>query len=474
MFNLAGPTRAYVVRMDRSNPNVTLDTSLASGHLIDGKETVSQMAERYDGSLGSWEPTWGGRNQVVAAINGSFHDPETGRPLSGMVQSGWYIKRFNDLGGGSGFAWRLDRSAFIGGCVTHPESAQLVTYLNTGVQQQISRVDEKRQGGLTVYTPMYDVRTHTPTTAWRLWSSSNSPLRSSPIRRWSAALCAAIHDGQGDTSIPFDSVVLSASGGAGKILLDNVEIGSQVGLSTYIQHFKANCRTPDGHSWSETYASLSGSFPFLLDGEVQSFSDTGATTRSPRTAVCFNDDFVDFVVVDGRNEGVSVGMTINELAHFCQDRLDADWGINQDGGGSSTLWLDGKVVNNPSDGHERAVANGVMMIEVKPPEFSDAYQPGDVVQSDSCSTFAWARVTTIAADPTCPKAPKSPSFIISTGWTACGRRATTGGRWPYNGELGWVPESAISLVARGVPPHRPATAKSSLCRHRIRSTSLLS
>ena len=36
-----------------------------------------------------------------------------------MVQSGWYAKRFDDLGGGSGFAWKLDRSAFIGECVDH-------------------------------------------------------------------------------------------------------------------------------------------------------------------------------------------------------------------------------------------------------------------------------------------------------------------------------------------------------------------
>jgi len=452
MFNLVGPNRAYVVRMDRDNPNVTLDTSLANSRLIDGKETVSQMASRYDGALGSWEPTWGGRNGVVAVINGSFHDTESGRPESGMIQSGWYIKRYNDLGGGTGFAWRLDRSAFIGGCVKHPEDRQLVTYLNTGVQQQITEIDEKRRGGLAVYTPLYDVRTHTPDSGVEVVVQLEQPFTILSYPLMVRGTVRAIHVNQGDTSIPFDSVILSAGGAAGKTLQDNVEIGSRVGLSTYIQHFKSDCRTPDGDSWNETYASLSGSFPFLIDGEIQTFSASGATTRSPRTAICFNDDYVDFVVVDGRNPGVSEGMTINELAHFCRDRLDANWGINQDGGGSTALWLDGKVVNRPSDGHERAVANGVMMVEVKPPEFSTAYHPGDVVQTDQLLDFRLGPGDNYRGRSDLPEGAEVTIVHHLNGLD--GVRATGDNWWKvsYNGELGWVPESAISLVAAAPPP----------------------
>lgn len=451
MFNLVGPNRAYVVRMDRNNPHVTLDTTLANSRLLEGKETVSQMANRYDGALGSWEPTWGGRNQVVAVINGSFHDTESGRPESGMVESGWYIKRFNDLGGGSGFAWRLDRSAFIGGCVKHPEEGQLVTYLNTGIQQQIAEIDEKRQAGLTVYTPLYDVRTHTSDDGVEVVLQLEQPFTILSYPLMVRGTVRAIHANQGDTSIPFDSVVLSAGGAAGKTLLDNVKIGSLVGLSTDIQHFKSDCRTPDSESWAETYASLAGSFPFLLDGEIQSYSASGATTRSPRTAICYNDDYVDFVVVDGRNPGISEGMTINELAHFCRDRLDADWGINQDGGGSTTLWLDGKVVNRPSDGHERAIANGVMMVEVKSPEFSTTYHPGDVVQSDQLLDFRLGPGDNYRGRSDLPEGAKATVVHHLNGLD--GVRATGDNWWQvsYDGELGWVPESAISLVAAASP-----------------------
>jgi hypothetical protein len=452
IFNLAGPNHAYVVRMDRSNPNLTLDTSLADGRLTEGKQTVSQMAERYDGTLGSWEPAWGGRNKVVAAINGSFHDEESGKPLSGMVQSGWYIKRFDDLGGGSGFAWRLDRSAFIGGCVSHPDSGQLVTYLNTGVQQTIGGIDDRRKGNeLVVYTSQFDARTQTSDNGAEVVVELDQPFMILTYPQMIRGVVRAIHTGNGDSPIPFDSVVLSATGSAAQKLLDNVEIGSLVGLSTEIQHFKADCRTPDNQSWEETYASLSGSFPFLLDGDIQSFKDTGAATPSPRTAVCFNDKTIDFVVVDGRNEGVSIGMTINELARFCRDRLNDDWGINQDGGGSSTLWLDGQVVNQPSDGHERAVANGLMMVEVQPPKFSETYRTGDTVQTTQLLDFRLGPGENYRGASDLPEGTRVAITRNANGLD--GVRATGDYWWQvsYKGDLGWVPESALELV-KAAPP----------------------
>jgi hypothetical protein len=456
MFNLAGPNRAYVVRLDRANPHVTLDTSLANGRLSAGTETVRQMAERFDGTLGSWEPTWGGRNRVVAAINGSFHSSETGRPESGMIQSGWYIKRFNDLGGSSGFAWRLDGNAFIGGCVNHPDGGQLLTYLDTGVQQEIGGINERREGEkVFVYTPQYDVRTHA-NGGVEMVVELDQPFTILSYPQMVLGTVRSIDTTDRDSSIPFDSVVLAAGGSAGRVMLDNAAVGSRVGLSTAIQHFKFNCRTPDGDSWSETYASLSGSFAFLQDGEIESFSDTGATTRSPRTAICFNDDYVDFVVVDGRSEGFSVGMTINELAHFCRDRLDANWGINQDGGGSSTLWLDGKVVNRPSDGHERAVANGVMMVEVLPPKFSDSYQPGDVVQAGKLLDFRVGPGENYRGRSDLPEGAKA--IVVHNPNGLDGVRATGDNWWQvsYKGELGWVPESAIDMVSEATPaPENP-------------------
>jgi hypothetical protein len=50
--------------------------------------------------------------------------------------------------------------------------------------------------------------------------------------------------------------------------------------------------------------------------------------------------------VDGRDSQHSEGMTIPELARFAKNTLGASWGVSQDGGGSSTMVVNGEVVNN--------------------------------------------------------------------------------------------------------------------------------
>jgi len=57
---------------------------------------------------------------------------------------------------------------------------------------------------------------------------------------------------------------------------------------------------------------------------------------------------VTFVVVDGRQPGFSEGMTTRELAVLVKELGCAD-ALNLDGGGSSILLCDGKILNKPSD-----------------------------------------------------------------------------------------------------------------------------
>jgi MYXO-CTERM domain-containing protein len=62
-------------------------------------------------------------------------------------------------------------------------------------------------------------------------------------------------------------------------------------------------------------------------------------------------------VVDGRQASLSVGMTCTELGNELKG-LGAWNALNLDGGGSSTMYLAGTgVINSPSDGAERVVAN---------------------------------------------------------------------------------------------------------------------
>lgn len=93
-----------------------------------------------------------------------------------------------------------------------------------------------------------------------------------------------------------------------------------------------------------------------ISGPFPDPSHCGA--RNPRTAVGLTSDgrTLILVVVDGRSTS-SAGMTCNELASLMVD-LGAHDALNLDGGGSSAMWVRGVgVVNRPSDGSERVVAN---------------------------------------------------------------------------------------------------------------------
>ena len=71
----------------------------------------------------------------------------------------------------------------------------------------------------------------------------------------------------------------------------------------------------------------------------------------PRTAIGITEDGkVLFVTVDGRAPSNAVGMSTELLARFMKV-VGAEYALNLDGGGSTTMWIQGKgVVNHPSDG----------------------------------------------------------------------------------------------------------------------------
>ncbi len=87
-------------------------------------------------------------------------------------------------------------------------------------------------------------------------------------------------------------------------------------------------------------------------------SSPACPTRNPRTAVGLSQDrkTVYLAVVDGRSTA-SAGMTCTELAALMKG-FGAYDAVNFDGGGSSDMYVRGiGVVNKPSDGSERVVAN---------------------------------------------------------------------------------------------------------------------
>ncbi|MEH7380184.1 phosphodiester glycosidase family protein [Bacillus sp. JJ1533] len=108
---------------------------------------------------------------------------------------------------------------------------------------------------------------------------------------------------------------------------------------------------------------VGGNIKLVENGEV--ISNLDDTTSAPRTAVGFSEDRKTMILaaIDGRQTD-SRGMTFKELADLMKE-YGAHYALNLDGGGSTTMVArktgteDVKVVNQPSDGIERSVPNGI-------------------------------------------------------------------------------------------------------------------
>ena len=67
------------------------------------------------------------------------------------------------------------------------------------------------------------------------------------------------------------------------------------------------------------------------------------------------------IVVDGRRDGYSTGASIPQLQQLFLDE-GAEFAFNLDGGGSTSLYFLGQVVNMPSGGKERSVSDIIMFM----------------------------------------------------------------------------------------------------------------
>lgn len=132
-----------------------------------------------------------------------------------------------------------------------------------------------------------------------------------------------------------------------------------------------------GADWPQAWQAIGG-HPNLVTAsniDIWPWEESGFyTARHPRTALGLTaTNHLLLVTVDGRT-GAGKGMTENELAqHLIY--LGAVEAINLDGGGSTTMWVDGMsvngIVNHPSDNEEadhhgeRKVSDALLLFSAK-------------------------------------------------------------------------------------------------------------
>jgi hypothetical protein len=178
----------------------------------------------------------------------------------------------------------------------------------------------------------------------------------------------------------------------------------------------------DREGWMEE--AVSGSVPILSGGGPVNL-DGYDTARHPRTVAGLNADHsvLWLVTVDGRSSA-SIGATYTELSGLLAS-LGATEALNLDGGGSTTMWTAAHgIMNVPSDGSERVVANhlgveatgsgpayhcpfgrGFEVLGVEGPEGVPTIR-GEVgtevdvtVRLRNSGTYAWGPATTLAPLP---------------------------------------------------------------------------
>jgi hypothetical protein len=145
---------------------------------------------------------------------------------------------------------------------------------------------------------------------------------------------------------------------AGADALTEFEVGDKVGVEYGLR--------PDA---GEVAAAVSGNYQLAKDGKVP--DTVPDADLAPRTAIGFDADGSRMILltVDGRATG-SRGLSLKEMGQLMIS-LGADDALNLDGGGSSTMLArtPGKaapeVVNDPSDGGERLIPNGLGLVPVK-------------------------------------------------------------------------------------------------------------
>lgn len=163
-------------------------------------------------------------------------------------------------------------------------------------------------------------------------------------------------------------LILSASGTKAQWIAEHLRPGIRIALRlSFSQDIDGAEQAISGNS---TLAAV-----LLRDGKIErrllDRSQSIYTDRHPRTIAATKEGKLNLFVIDGRQPGYSDGMTMAESAAYLQ-MLGMEQAVNLDGGGSSTCYArlpggeEPMLVNSPSDGFERAVGNGIVIVNTAP------------------------------------------------------------------------------------------------------------
>ena len=317
LTGMRGVTRGQLVRVDLATPGLGLGLDLVSGRNVASRHVVADMMDA----------------NALVGVNGDFFDiRDTEAPL-GVAKD-----RERGILNGVESDWN---SAFWVDAAGVPHIGEL--YADAVIKQRrdldITTVNSPsvRPGEVGLYTGKWGTLTK-----YRVVDGQRHGVRMVVVRHGRVVS----NRSRFPRSLRVRDLVLVGRGaGAGQLA-----------------RFRAGQRLTADVSLSEDVAmALTGNTFLVRDGVRMPNDDKDL---HPRTAVGIDRDTGQLLllVVDGRQD-LSRGLTMKELAELFQ-RLGVEDALNLDGGGSSIMvgrQADGSlaVLNSPSDGHPRPVANGL-------------------------------------------------------------------------------------------------------------------
>lgn len=307
------PVRINVVEVDmKLAKDLELTPALSSDSTLKSRRTITTIAKN---------------NNAIVALNGTYFKPQTGVPLGTlMINQKMYTGPIYDRVAMGIFDDSFDIARI-----------QLdATVKGSGKTIKVNNINQPRMLSthVLVYTP-----------EWGKYSPA-APKYGVGLQVIDNKITKASANA---IEIPENGYVISGP----KSILYNLLDKKDVDLS-----IKTN---PD---WDGVKHIISGGPYLVKNGEV--FVDMTAQKlqaiggRNPRSAIGYTKDnnFI-FVAVDGR-EGSSIGMTLMELANFMQS-IGCVGAINLDGGGSTVMYVNGRVVNKPQQTGGIPLSNAIIL-----------------------------------------------------------------------------------------------------------------
>jgi hypothetical protein len=335
------PWSIHVVRVDRNDPALAVQSVHSHGAAV-GLSTLSDQLREVRPTLGV----------PIAAINGDFY--QRGRLFAGDPRGLQVVGGELLSAPEGGVAFWIDAAG-------EPHAENVTPHFEVtwpdGSKTPFGLNGERAGESLELYTPAIGASTRAMGgREWVLEPANEKGWPPLAIDQEFSAKVRGIHEA-GDAPVPPGTMVLSASPGRAR-RLPRLAVGAVLKFSTATSPSLRGATAAIGGGPLLVHA---GKALKIRPPSTDAYEYSSMFERHPRTGFGWSRRYYFLLVVDGRQDGLSIGMTLEELGAYLA-RLGCEEAMNLDGGGSSTLWAVGRVRNSPCDGRERPLANGVVVL----------------------------------------------------------------------------------------------------------------